>query len=43
MVVDAQPPAAGAVEGRADIVTSQRAIAALARERGIGIGGEAGG
>ena len=43
MVTDGQPPAAGAKEGRADIVTCQRAIAALARSRGVEIGGEAAG
>ena len=43
MVVDGRPPAAGAAEGRADIVTCQRAIAALARSRGVEIGGEAAG
>ena len=41
MVTDGRPPAAGAPEGRADIVTSQRAIAALAASRGVAIGGEA--
>ncbi len=41
MVVDGRAPAAGADEGRADIVTCQRAIAALARSRGVDIGGEA--
>ena len=34
-------PTAGAGEGRADIITCQRAIAALARSRGVEIGGEA--
>ena len=43
MVVEGRPPAAGAAEGRADIVTCQRAIAALAGARGVGIGGEAAG
>jgi predicted dehydrogenase len=42
MVVSGATPAAGATEGRADIVTCQRAIAALARSRGVEIGGEAG-
>jgi len=41
MVVSGATPAAGAIEGRADIVTCQRAIAALARGRGVQIGGEA--
>lgn len=41
MVVSGAAPAAGAIEGRADIVTCQRAIAALARSRGVTIGGEA--
>jgi predicted dehydrogenase len=41
MVVGGDVPAAGAAEGRADIVTCQRAIAALARSRGVEIGGEA--
>ncbi|HSL76675.1 MAG TPA: Gfo/Idh/MocA family oxidoreductase [Candidatus Limnocylindrales bacterium] len=41
MVVDGRAPAAGAAEGRADIVTCQRAIAALAATRGIELGGEA--
>ena len=41
MVTAGRQPAAGAAEGRADIVTCQRAIAALAGVRGIEIGGEA--
>ena len=41
MVVSGTLPASGAVEGRADIITCQRAIASLARARGIEIGGEA--
>lgn len=41
MVVSGAAPAAGPAEGRADIVTCQRAIAALARGRGVEIGGEA--
>jgi myo-inositol 2-dehydrogenase / D-chiro-inositol 1-dehydrogenase len=41
MVVSGTAPAAGATEGRADIVTCQRAIAALARSHGVEIGGEA--
>jgi predicted dehydrogenase len=43
MVTGGRPPAAGAAEGRADIVTCQRAIAALARSRGVETGGEAAG
>jgi myo-inositol 2-dehydrogenase / D-chiro-inositol 1-dehydrogenase len=42
MVVSGATPAAGSTEGRADIVTCQRAIAALAQSRGVEIGGEAG-
>ena len=41
MVVAGATPAAGARAGRADIVTCQRAIGALARARGVEIGGEA--
>ena len=41
MVISGATPAAGAAEGRADIVTSQRTIAALAHSRGVEIGGEA--
>jgi myo-inositol 2-dehydrogenase / D-chiro-inositol 1-dehydrogenase len=41
LVVDGHPAAAGVVEGRADIVTCQRAIAAIAASRGVEIGGEA--
>ena len=41
MVVAGTRPASGAAEGRADIVTCQRAVAALARSRGVEIGGEA--
>ena len=41
MVVAGETPAAGVAAGRADIVTCQRAIAALARSRGVEIGGEA--
>lgn len=43
LVVDGQPPAAGLREGRADIVTCQRAIAAIAGSRGVMVGGEAAG
>lgn len=42
MVVKGGRPLAGLAEGRADIVTCQRAIAALAARRGVDIGGEAG-
>ena len=42
-VVDGREPPASVAEGRADIVTSQRAIAAAARTDGIAIGGEAAG
>jgi predicted dehydrogenase len=41
MVTEGRPPAAGAAEGRADIVTCQRAVAALAAARRVRIGGEA--
>ena len=41
MVVSGTTPASGAVAGRADIITCQRAVAALAAARGIEIGGEA--
>jgi len=41
MVTAGRPPAAGAAEGRIDIVTCQRAISALATSRGVAIGGEA--
>ena len=41
MVTEGRPPAAGAAEGRADIITCQRAIAALAGVDGVEIGGEA--
>jgi predicted dehydrogenase len=41
MVISGATPAAGAAEGRADIVTCQRTIAALAHSRGVEIGGEA--
>jgi predicted dehydrogenase len=43
MVTDGRAPAAGATDGRADIVTCQRAIAVLAAARGVTIGGEAAG
>ena len=42
-VVDGREPPAGLREGRADIVTSQRAVAAAARLDGVAIGGEAAG
>jgi predicted dehydrogenase len=42
LVVDGREPAAGVAAGRADIVTCQRAIAAIGARLGIEIGGEAG-
>jgi myo-inositol 2-dehydrogenase / D-chiro-inositol 1-dehydrogenase len=42
MVVRGDRPLAGLPDGRADIVTCQRAVAALAARRGVDIGGEAG-
>ncbi len=41
LVVHDRQPAAGVREGRADIVTCQRAIAALAASSGVTLGGEA--
>jgi myo-inositol 2-dehydrogenase / D-chiro-inositol 1-dehydrogenase len=41
LVVDGREPAAGVAAGRADIVTCQRAIAAIGARVGIEIGGEA--
>ena len=41
LVVDGREPAAGVAAGRADIVTCQRAIAAIGARLGIAIGGEA--
>jgi myo-inositol 2-dehydrogenase/D-chiro-inositol 1-dehydrogenase len=41
LAVDGEPPLAGLTEGRADIVTCQRAIATLAARQGVAIGGEA--
>jgi predicted dehydrogenase len=41
LVVDGREPAAGVAAGRADIVTCQRAIAAMGARLGIAIGGEA--
>ena len=41
LVVAGRPPAAGLAEGRADIVTCQRAVAALCARLGVEIGGEA--
>ena len=41
MAVDGEPPLAGLADGRADIVTCQRAIASLAARHGVAIGGEA--
>lgn len=42
LVTDGTPTAAGAAEGRADIVTCQRVARRLAERRGIALGGEAG-
>jgi predicted dehydrogenase len=42
LVVDGQSPAASLAEGRADIVTCQRAVRAIAARSGTPIGGEAG-
>ena len=42
-VVEGREPPAGLREGRADIVTSQRAVGAAARLDGVAIGGEAAG
>jgi myo-inositol 2-dehydrogenase/D-chiro-inositol 1-dehydrogenase len=41
VIRDGAPPRTGIADGRADIVTCQRAIARLAAQRGIEIGGEA--
>ena len=41
LAVRAELPLAGLSDGRADIVTCQRAVAALAARRGVEIGGEA--
>jgi myo-inositol 2-dehydrogenase/D-chiro-inositol 1-dehydrogenase len=41
LIRDGTPPRTGIADGRADIVTCQRAIARLAEQRGIEIGGEA--
>ena len=41
LVTDGQPPAAGIVEGRADIMTCQRIVRRLAAGRGVELGGEA--
>ncbi len=41
LVVDGDRPLAGLADGRADIVTCQRAITALAARQGVEIGGEA--
>jgi predicted dehydrogenase len=43
LVVNGTPPRTGVADGRTDIVTSQRAIARLAKRAGIEIGGEAAG
>jgi myo-inositol 2-dehydrogenase/D-chiro-inositol 1-dehydrogenase len=42
LVVHGHAPAAGVTEGRADIVTCQRAVRAIAERSGTPIGGEAG-
>lgn len=41
LVVSGEPTAAGAAEGRADIVTCQRIARRLAEQRGLELGGEA--
>jgi predicted dehydrogenase len=41
LVVDGTSPAAGLIEGRADIVTCQRAVRAIAGRTGTPIAGEA--
>jgi predicted dehydrogenase len=41
LVTGGQPPAAGIVEGRADILTCQRIVRRLATGRGVELGGEA--
>jgi myo-inositol 2-dehydrogenase/D-chiro-inositol 1-dehydrogenase len=41
LIRDGTPPRTGIADGRADIVTCQRAITRLAAQRGIEIGGEA--
>jgi len=41
LVRDGVPPRTGIAEGRTDIITCQRAIARLAAQRGLEIGGEA--
>jgi predicted dehydrogenase len=41
LIRDGEPPRTGVADGRADIVTCQRAIARLAAQRGLEIGGEA--
>jgi predicted dehydrogenase len=43
LVRDGTPPPTGIADGRADTITCQRAIARLAHQRGIEIGGEAAG
>jgi hypothetical protein len=40
-VVDGHPPLSGLADGRADIVTCQRPIAAIAASAGVELGGEA--
>jgi predicted dehydrogenase len=41
LVLDGDPPLSGLTDGRADIVTCQRAIAAIAVSAGVDLGGEA--
>jgi predicted dehydrogenase len=41
LVLDGDPPLSGLADGRADIVTCQRAIAAIAASIGVELGGEA--
>jgi myo-inositol 2-dehydrogenase / D-chiro-inositol 1-dehydrogenase len=41
LVTEGRPPAAGIAEGRADILTCQRIVRALAAGRGLDLGGEA--
>jgi predicted dehydrogenase len=41
LVLDGDPPLSGLADGRSDIVTCQRAIAAIAASAGVELGGEA--
>jgi predicted dehydrogenase len=41
LMVDGDPPLSGVADGRADIVTCQRAIGAIAASAGVELGGEA--